>query len=150
MDPLRLVSVVGALAMIAIGIAIGRDRRAIRWRTVAWGIGLQWAAAVVLLRIPAGRAALETAARGVQTVLDQSYKGSQFVFGQLGMPQGGDTGVVRSTLLRAHPLLHDGAIRASELQSVLPNASLYIYDQPAVLWTNRTDLRTRISEFLNN
>jgi predicted double-glycine peptidase len=37
---------------------------------------------------------------------------------------GGDTGVVRSTLLRAHPLLDDGAIRASELQRVLPNASL--------------------------
>jgi hypothetical protein len=37
---------------------------------------------------------------------------------------GGDTGVVRSTLLRAHPLLHEGAIRASQLQRVLPNASL--------------------------
>ena len=37
---------------------------------------------------------------------------------------GGDTGVVRSTLLRAHPLLEDGAIRASELRQVLPNASL--------------------------
>ena len=37
---------------------------------------------------------------------------------------GGDTGVVRSTLLRAHPLLEDGAIRASELRHVLPNASL--------------------------
>jgi 3-oxoadipate enol-lactonase len=32
---------------------------------------------------------------------------------------------------------------------VLPNASLHIYDQPAVLWTNRSDLRTRITEFLN-
>ena len=37
---------------------------------------------------------------------------------------GGDTGVVRPTLLRAHPLLEDGAIRASELRKVLPNASL--------------------------
>ena len=37
---------------------------------------------------------------------------------------GGDTGVARSTLLRAHPLLDNGAIRASELQRVLPNASL--------------------------
>jgi hypothetical protein len=37
---------------------------------------------------------------------------------------GGDTGAVRSTLLRAHPLLHDGAIRVSGLQRVLPNASL--------------------------
>jgi hypothetical protein len=37
---------------------------------------------------------------------------------------GGDTGVVRSTLLRAHPLLRDDAIDASELRQVLPNASL--------------------------
>ena len=37
---------------------------------------------------------------------------------------GGDTGVARSTLLRAHPLLHDGAIRASALRRTLPNASL--------------------------
>jgi pimeloyl-ACP methyl ester carboxylesterase len=38
---------------------------------------------------------------------------------------------------------------AEQLAEVLPNSSLYIYDQPAVLWTNRADLRTRISEFLN-
>lgn len=39
---------------------------------------------------------------------------------------------------------------AEQLAAVLPNAVLYVYDQPAVLWTNRTDLRGRISEFLNN
>jgi pimeloyl-ACP methyl ester carboxylesterase len=39
---------------------------------------------------------------------------------------------------------------AEQLAEVLPNATLHIYDQPAVMWTNRTDLRTRISEFLNN
>ena len=38
---------------------------------------------------------------------------------------------------------------AEQLAEALPNSSLHIYDQPAVLWTNRTDLRTRISEFLN-
>jgi 3-oxoadipate enol-lactonase len=43
---------------------------------------------------------------------------------------------------------HSPAV-AEQLAETLPNASLYIYDQPAVLWTNRTDLRTRISEFLN-
>jgi CNT family concentrative nucleoside transporter len=93
MDPFRLVSVVGSIAMIAIGLALCRNRRAIRWRTVLWGIGLQWAAAIVLLRVPAGRAALDAAAKGVQTVLDQSYAGSTFVFGQLGMPRGGETGL---------------------------------------------------------
>ncbi len=44
---------------------------------------------------------------------------------------------------------HPPAI-AEQLAEVLPNATLHIYDQPAVLWTNRTDLRTRISEFLNS
>jgi hypothetical protein len=36
----------------------------------------------------------------------------------------GDTGVVRSTLLRAHPLLDRGSIRTSELRRVLPHASV--------------------------
>jgi pimeloyl-ACP methyl ester carboxylesterase len=38
---------------------------------------------------------------------------------------------------------------AEQLAEALPNATLHIYDQPAVLWTNRADLRTRVSEFLN-
>jgi pimeloyl-ACP methyl ester carboxylesterase len=38
---------------------------------------------------------------------------------------------------------------AEQLAQALPNATLHVYDQPAVLWTNRTDLRTRVSEFLN-
>jgi 3-oxoadipate enol-lactonase len=38
---------------------------------------------------------------------------------------------------------------AEQLAATLPRATLHIYDQPAVLWTHRTDLRTRISEFLN-
>ena len=38
---------------------------------------------------------------------------------------------------------------AEQLAAALPNATLHIYDQPAVLWTNRADLRLRISEFLN-
>jgi 3-oxoadipate enol-lactonase len=43
---------------------------------------------------------------------------------------------------------HPPAI-AEQLAAALPKADLHIYDQPAVLWTNRTDLRARISEFLN-
>jgi pimeloyl-ACP methyl ester carboxylesterase len=44
----------------------------------------------------------------------------------------------------AHP-----PVIAEQLASTLPNATLHVYDQPAVLWTNRTDLRARVSEFLN-
>ena len=93
MDPYRLVSVVGAFAMLAFAFALSRDRRSIRWRPVVWGIALQWIAGVVLLRLPIGREMLSAAAAAVQTVLDQSYAGSSFVYGQLGMVRGGDTGL---------------------------------------------------------
>jgi pimeloyl-ACP methyl ester carboxylesterase len=38
---------------------------------------------------------------------------------------------------------------AEQLAGVLPNATLHIYAQPSVLWTNRADLRARICDFLN-
>jgi pimeloyl-ACP methyl ester carboxylesterase len=37
---------------------------------------------------------------------------------------------------------------AERLAALLPNAGLYVYDQPDVLWTARADLRRRISGFL--
>jgi len=38
---------------------------------------------------------------------------------------------------------------AERLAAALPAATLHVYDRPGVLWTERADLRTRISAFLN-
>ncbi|GIF70734.1 alpha/beta fold hydrolase [Asanoa siamensis] len=38
---------------------------------------------------------------------------------------------------------------AERLAGALPNATLHVYDRPGVVWTDRADLRTRISDFLN-
>ncbi len=38
---------------------------------------------------------------------------------------------------------------AERLAELIPHAVLHVYDRPAVLWHNRTDLRNRISAFLN-
>jgi 3-oxoadipate enol-lactonase len=38
---------------------------------------------------------------------------------------------------------------AERLSELLPDAELHVYDDPAVLWTNRKDLRERVSTFLN-
>ena len=91
MDPYRLVSAFGALAMIGIAWLLCRQKSALKLRVVAWGLAMQWVLGVLLLRVPAGRAALQTASEGVQKVLDQSYEGSRFVFGALGAPGGGDS-----------------------------------------------------------
>jgi 3-oxoadipate enol-lactonase len=44
--------------------------------------------------------------------------------------------------------LHPVAV-AERLAELLPGAELQVYDHPAVLWSNRRELRERISEFLN-
>ncbi|MEU3453974.1 alpha/beta hydrolase [Micromonospora sp. NPDC006766] len=44
--------------------------------------------------------------------------------------------------------LHPVAV-AEQLAAVLPHATLHVYDRPGVLWTDRADLRERISTFLN-
>jgi pimeloyl-ACP methyl ester carboxylesterase len=44
--------------------------------------------------------------------------------------------------------LHPVAV-AERLATALPDATLHVYDKPGVLWTQRTDLRERISTFLN-
>lgn len=38
---------------------------------------------------------------------------------------------------------------AERLASALPRATLHVYDRPGVLWTDRADLRMRVSDFLN-
>ncbi|MFY1634446.1 alpha/beta fold hydrolase [Solwaraspora sp. WMMB335] len=39
---------------------------------------------------------------------------------------------------------------ARRLAAALPTAQLHLYDRPGVLWNHRTDLRQRVSEFLNS
>nr|WP_205863576.1 alpha/beta hydrolase [Planosporangium mesophilum] len=38
---------------------------------------------------------------------------------------------------------------AEELAAALPGATLHVYDRPGVMWTERADLRERITAFLN-
>jgi CNT family concentrative nucleoside transporter len=86
-----VVSAFGALAMLGFAWALCRDRKAVSLRVVAWGVAAQWVLGVLLLRVPAGRAALQSASAIVQSVLDQAYEGSRFVFGDLGAQGGGDS-----------------------------------------------------------
>ncbi|MDG4768217.1 alpha/beta hydrolase [Solwaraspora sp. WMMD406] len=39
---------------------------------------------------------------------------------------------------------------AERLAAALPDATLHVYDRPGVLWNHRTDLRQRVSGFLND
>jgi CNT family concentrative nucleoside transporter len=80
----RFTGILGLLTMLALAYAFSTDRRAIRLKTVAWGLGLQFAFAVCVLRIGAGQRVFQKAGDVVSRLLSYSYAGSQFVFGDLG------------------------------------------------------------------
>jgi CNT family concentrative nucleoside transporter len=80
----RLTGILGLLTMLGLAYAFSTNRRAIQLKTVAWGLGLQFAFAVCVLRIDAGRRVFQKAGDVVSRLLSYSYVGSQFVFGDLG------------------------------------------------------------------
>ena len=80
----RLMGVIGLAAIVAIGVALSRQRRAISWRVVAWGLGLQLAFAIFVLRVPFGQRLFRALGDVVTRILSFSYAGSEFVFGEIG------------------------------------------------------------------
>jgi CNT family concentrative nucleoside transporter len=80
----RLMGLVGIVAMLGIAYALSTNRRAIRWKTVGWGLGLQFLFALLVLKTEWGRATIQLAAGLVDRLLRMSEAGSRFVFGSLG------------------------------------------------------------------
>src|SRR5271154_7040086 len=80
---LRFISLFGWLAMISIAWAISYNRKLFPWRTVIWGIGLQFTLAILILKTPWGAKLFEFAGKVVQRLIQFSTDGTKFVFGPL-------------------------------------------------------------------
>ncbi len=80
---MRFVSAGGLLGMVAIAWLFSSDRKNIPWKTVAFGIGLQFALAIVLLKTAAGHAFFGATSFLVDKLLAYTNAGSRFVFGPL-------------------------------------------------------------------
>jgi concentrative nucleoside transporter, CNT family len=80
----RLVGILGMITMMSLAYVFSTDRRAIRYKTVAWGLGLQIAFAFLVMRWGYGQLLFQKAGAAVNWVLDFAFFGSQFVFGDLG------------------------------------------------------------------
>ena len=81
---LKLISALGVVVMIACAWLLSRDRKHFPWRTVLWGMGLQFVFALFILKTPIGLRLFQ----GAQVVMDQlnayAYEGAKMVFGPLG------------------------------------------------------------------
>jgi concentrative nucleoside transporter, CNT family len=80
----RFTGILGLLTMLGLAYTFSTNRRAIRLKTVAWGLGLQFAFAVFVLRVETGRRVFQKAGDVVNRLLSYAFVGSQFVFGDLG------------------------------------------------------------------
>jgi CNT family concentrative nucleoside transporter len=90
----RLLPAFGLLLILGAGVLASANRRAIRLKTVAWGLGLQLALALFVLKTPLGQKVFGWMGDLVSRLLALSYTGSEFVFGPLGSKTGGSVGFI--------------------------------------------------------
>ncbi len=83
----RFTGLLGILAILATAYLFSSQRRAIRPRVILWGLGLQFAFAVLVLKTEF-RKVFELAGVAVNAMLNFAEAGSQFVFGPLGVKTG--------------------------------------------------------------
>src|ERR1044071_7641656 len=88
----RFTGLLGILAILAVAFLVSAHKRAIKLRIILWGVGLQFAFALLVLKTNFGEI-FQRIGQGVNAMLNYSQEGSKFLFGPLG-DQGGPYGVL--------------------------------------------------------
>ena len=82
----RFTGILGILAVLLAAYLGSTDRKRIRWRTVAWGLGLQLTFAFLVLRFSFGQQVMSVAGGVVNNMLSSTAAGTKVLFGALGTP----------------------------------------------------------------
>src|SRR5260221_9482357 len=83
----RFTGILGMLVILAGAYAFSTDRKAIKLKTVLWGLGLQLLLGFFVLRSTTGTKLFSFLGNGANKLLSFSYAGSEFVFGDIGFPK---------------------------------------------------------------
>lgn len=84
----RFTGIIGLLVMLGIAYAFSTNRKKINPRTVAVGLALQVFFAFLVLKWETGRTIITAAGSAVNKLLEFSFSGSTFIFGELGKKGG--------------------------------------------------------------
>ncbi len=90
----RFTGILGILAVLLAAWLFSTDRRHIRWRTIAWGLGLQFGFAFLVLRFGLGQQVMSWAGDVVTKMLACTFAGTSLLFGELGLPNSGAFGAL--------------------------------------------------------
>ena len=88
----RFTGLLGIVAILAAAFLLSAHKRQIKLRILAWGVGLQFAFAVLVLKTDFGKV-FQSIGEGVNAMLAYSQEGAKFLFGPLG-DRGGPYGVL--------------------------------------------------------
>ena len=80
---LKLVSLLGLVVFILLAWGMSSHRRRFPWRAVLWGIGLQFAFALLILKTSWGAAVFDFTGEAINRLVGFSNEGCRFVFGAL-------------------------------------------------------------------
>src|SRR5213594_63276 len=83
----RFTGVLGMAVILGLAWLLSTNRRSIKLKTIAWGLGLQLALGFFVLRSNVGSSVFGFLGAGANKLLSFSYAGSTFVFGDLGLPK---------------------------------------------------------------
>lgn len=116
----NLVSLSGIVLLIAFGYLCSTNRRAVNWRVVVWGVGIQMFFALFLFVFPSGVKFFLFINEVVVRVMESSLAGAKFMFGRLALPPGmaaetGETSIGFILAFQAFPAI----IFFSALMSIL-------------------------------
>ena len=73
----------GIAVLIVLAWLLSENRRRVEWRVVAWGLGLQFLIALLMVKVPVFQHALAQLNRVVRAIESASHEGGAFVFGYL-------------------------------------------------------------------
>ncbi len=146
---LRLVSLLGLVAMVAFAWALSYNRKLVPWRTVVWGLLLQFAFAVLILKTSWGQAVFDFTGRAISKLISFSNEGCQFVFGPLAKDAlltdklGPGTAPIFAVLVAGTIIL------VAALSSLLYHWGVLQKVVRGIAWVMRTAMRTSGSETLS-
>jgi len=81
--PEQIISILGLIVFVGVAVLLSENRKLINWQLVAWGVGLQFLFAVLILKTEPGKMVFVVARTGMDAVLGFSEVGAKFLFGKL-------------------------------------------------------------------
>jgi len=139
----RFIGILGILVLLAIALAMSNNRKAIPWRLVIWGLGLQLIFAIIILKTPIGQPFFGVVDTAIKKLLSFSDAGSDFLFKSF------SAGVVEAPLMNFAFRLLPTLIFFSSLITVLYHFGIIQFIVKWVARAMQMTMRTSGSETLS-